>query len=203
MRRVALPLAVFLLAGCGGNLGVQHEQPPVGGSGLSADGISGDLPAGWTGRILLGASGRPVLHAASFPLPSSDDDSGELAKESMGRDIYVNVRDLGQGNSAVAFPVSFSGSDFGPPPPGDGSLCCRITQVSREVAMSGELYRITVISGGQEPPGTTCSSRQTVCSGRSRSRRTRPRRFRRFRPAQGGSMATRSACASRPAGTEL
>ncbi len=132
---------------------MQRQQRPAEGRTLRADGISVDLPTGWTGRILLGAAGRAVLHAASFPLPSNDDDSGELAKESMGREIYFNVRDLGPGDSPVEFPITFSASDFGPPPPGPGSMCCRITQVGREVSVSGELYRITAISGGQDPPG--------------------------------------------------
>ncbi|HEX9416889.1 MAG TPA: hypothetical protein VF895_09320 [Gaiellaceae bacterium] len=154
MRRALLPLAVFLLAGCGGTLGAQeHRQRPAEGRTLSADGISVALPAGWSGRILLGDSGRPVLHAASFPLPAGDDDSGEIAKESMGRELYLNVRDLGPGDSQVAFPITFSASDFGAPPPGPGSMCCRITEASNEVAVSGELYRITAISGGQDPPG--------------------------------------------------
>jgi hypothetical protein len=147
---------VALSAACGGTLG-SHErsQPPAVGQTLSDDGVSVALPDGWTGRILLGASGRPVLHAASFPLPPGDDDSGEIAKESMGRDIYLNIRDLGPGDSPVAFPLTFSASDFGPPPPGPGSMCCRITEVSRDVAVSDELYRITAISGGQDPPGDT------------------------------------------------
>ncbi len=83
---------------------------------LSAYGMSIELPSGWSGRILVGAEGRPVLHAASFPLPSNDGDSGEMAKESMGREIYLNVRDLGPGGSGDALLVSFSTSDFGAPP---------------------------------------------------------------------------------------
>jgi hypothetical protein len=153
MRRGVLALVVFLVAGCGGTLGARQRHLPSEGSALSADGIGVELPTGWTGRILLGAAGRPVLHAGSFPLPSSDDDSGELAKESMGRELYLNVRDLGPGDSSVSFPFALSPSDFGPSPPGPGSVCCRITQVSREVAVSGELYRITALSGGLDPPG--------------------------------------------------
>lgn len=118
MRRATIPFAVLLLAGCGGTVGAQEQQRPAEAPTRSADGISATIPTGWTGRILLGASGRPVLHAGSFPLPSSDDDSGELAKESMGREIYLNVRDVGRGDSSVAFPVTFSASDFGPPPGG-------------------------------------------------------------------------------------
>jgi hypothetical protein len=134
-------------------VGTQQQQRPADGRTLTADGISVELPRGWTARILLGASGRPVLHAGNFPLPWSDDDSGEIAKESMGRQLYLNIRDLGPGESSVALPITFSASDFGPPPAGAGSMCCRITEGSREVAVSGELFRITAISGGQDPPG--------------------------------------------------
>jgi hypothetical protein len=153
VRRAWILLSALVLAGCGGTLGTQHHTTPAATRALQADGIGVDLPDGWSGRILLGASGRPVLHAASFPLPPGDDDSGEIAKESMGRDIYLNVRDLGHGDSPVAFPVTFSASDFGPPPPGPGSMCCRISEASRDVSVSGELYRITAISGGEAPPG--------------------------------------------------
>jgi hypothetical protein len=154
VRRSWILLFALVLAGCGGTLATQQRHERSGdGRALQADGIGVDLPDGWSARILLGASGRPVLHAASFPLPPGDDDSGEIAKESMGRDVYLNVRDLGTGDSPVAFPVTFSASDFGPPPPGPGSMCCRISEVSRDVSLSGELYRITAISGGQAPPG--------------------------------------------------
>jgi hypothetical protein len=146
MRAVAAIAALVVAAGCG----PAHEASSTPGKtrSLSAYGMSVALPSGWTGRILLGAAGRPVLHAGSFPVPSNDDDSGEIAKESMGRDIYLNVRDLGPGVSAQALPVSFSASEFAPP----HARGWRVNEASREIAASGELYRVTALSGGQDPP---------------------------------------------------
>jgi hypothetical protein len=113
-----------------------------------------DLPAGWNGRIVLGAEGSPVLHAAPYPLPENDDDSGEVARESIGtaQAIYLNVRNLGAGGSPLTLPVAFSASDFAAPPAGPGSLCCKITEATREGAVDGGLFRITAVSGGNEPP---------------------------------------------------
>jgi hypothetical protein len=152
MRRAALAIALLLVTpGCGGVV-VQQRHSPA-GERLSAFGVTISLPAGWDGRVLLGAEGRPVVHAASFPLPANDTDEGEVAKEAMGSTgMYLNVRDLGPGDSPVGFPFSFSPADFGPPPPGPGSLCCRIQEASREVAFDGELYRITAVSGGDGAP---------------------------------------------------
>ncbi len=146
MRAVAAIAALLVAAGCG----PAHEASSTSGKtrSLSAYGMSVALPSGWTGRILLGAAGRPVLHAGSFPVPSNDDDSGEIAKESMGRDMYLNVRDLGPGVSAQALPVSFSASEFAPP----HARGWRVNEASREIAASGELYRVTALSGGQDPP---------------------------------------------------
>jgi hypothetical protein len=110
-----------------------------------------DLPVGWSGRIVLGASGRPVLHAASYPLAGgNDNDSGEIARESLGtaNAIYLNMRDLGSGDSSAAFPLTFVASDFEPSPPREGIQ----THASRDVAVSGRLYRITLASGGADPP---------------------------------------------------
>ena len=65
MRRASIVPVVLVAAGCGGsaNAPVPSRAP---GPMSSADGVSVELPEGWTGRILIGASGRPVLHAASF-----------------------------------------------------------------------------------------------------------------------------------------
>ena len=102
---------------------------------------------------MLGASDRPVLHAASYPLEANDTDEGEIAKEAMGiKGMYLNVRDLGTGDSPTGFPFSFDASDFGPLPPGPGSLCCHVLQASRDVSFDGELYRITATSGGDDSP---------------------------------------------------
>lgn len=46
---------------------------------LRAYGIQVDLPDGWDGRIYRRDGAEPVLHAASFPLPSGDGDFGTKA----------------------------------------------------------------------------------------------------------------------------
>lgn len=117
-------------------------------------GLAVELPSGWSARILSGAEGRPVLHAANFPLPSNDDDTGEIAQETIGSrgQMYVNVRDHGPGETGSTLPVEFRRSDFGPPPPGLGSRCCFITVASRDVAASGHSYHVTVTSGSEEAP---------------------------------------------------
>jgi hypothetical protein len=141
------------LAGCGGVVAARH---PANGSQhrLPTLGFELQLPAGWSSRALIGAEGRPVLHAASFPLPSNDNDSGEVAQETIGGrgQLYLNVREHGPGKTGSSLPISFERSDFGPPPPGPGSRCCFVTVASREVAASGHLYRVTVTSGSREPP---------------------------------------------------
>jgi hypothetical protein len=116
-------------------------------------GFALELPQGWEARILIGAGGRPVLHAASFPLPSNDDDHGEIARETIGRgEMYLNVRDLGPGGTGVPLPVAFRPSDFGLPPPGPGSRCYFITVARREIAAFGHVFRLTVTSGSDEQP---------------------------------------------------
>jgi hypothetical protein len=104
------------------------------------------LPSGWSGRIVLGAEGRPVLHAASFPLPPNDDDSGEVAKESLDG-MYVNVHGLGRTGSAEELPITLAVADFKEPDPPYGSR-----ETSREVAAAGELYSMTAVSGGRSAP---------------------------------------------------
>jgi hypothetical protein len=113
--------------------------------------MSVELPSSWTGRIVLGATGRPVLHAASFPLSANDDDSGEIARESIGtaHAIYLNVRNLGVGGSPLTLPVTFSPADFGPPSAGG---CCRINQAIREGSVNGQLFRVAAVSGGDDLP---------------------------------------------------
>jgi hypothetical protein len=150
--------AAAVAAGCGGSL-----KLPAGHAGtrtLSAYGISVDLPAGWNGRIVLGASGRPVLHAASFPLSANDDDSGEIARETLGQ-AYVNVRNLGPGTSPHAFPVTFTPADFKPSAPTHG----RQTEASRQMAASDELFRITVICGGEAPAENVIDEANSVLLG--------------------------------------
>src|SRR5438128_6926815 len=144
---------MLALAGCGG---VAADKPARASQRAVAGlGFAFELPIGWEARILIGAEGRPVLHAASFPLPSKDDDNGEVARETIGRgDMYVNVRDLGPGEKGTPLPVAFRRSDFGPPPLGPGSRCCFITVASRDVS-SGHLYRVTVTSGSDQPPSLT------------------------------------------------
>jgi hypothetical protein len=110
-----------------------------------------DLPKGWTGRIVLGAAGRPVLHAASFPLTANDDDSGEIAKESIGTAdaLYLNVRNLGAGGSPLSLRVAFSASDFAAPP---SDRWGHISEARREGTVNGERFRLTAVSGGDGPP---------------------------------------------------
>jgi len=155
LLRVAL--AVFLatvVAGCGGSL--DDRSPSGTGRTVSGEGMQMKLPAGWTGRIVLGAEGRPVLHAASFLLPENDSDTGQIAQETIGSrgQLYVNVRDLGSAgeSSAGSLPLAFAVEDFSPPPPGPDSRCCFITIASRSVAVAGDAYLVTVVSGSNEPP---------------------------------------------------
>jgi len=46
---------------------------------IAAHGIELDLPSGWEGRIYRLAGGDPVLHAATFALPTRDGDFGSGA----------------------------------------------------------------------------------------------------------------------------
>ena len=140
-------VVVAIAAGCGGGF----ESAATRGSGsraLVADGIRVELPSGWTGRIVLGASGRPVLHAADFPVESNDSDEGLIAREAIGIDqLYLNVRDLGRGQASTRLPLRFEPSQFT-----QKSLCCRILETSQDVESDGELFRITVVSGSADPP---------------------------------------------------
>src|SRR3989442_1623319 len=91
MRAAGLLVVGLLATGCGGSLAATAGRD---GRSLSAYGMSVELPAGWTGRIVLGAAGRPVLHAAAFPLSANDDDSGEIAPETLrkARAMYMSMR---------------------------------------------------------------------------------------------------------------
>jgi hypothetical protein len=182
--RALLLVSMLAVAGCGGvatepNSG--HERrDSVAGLGLALE-----LPVGWNGRILQGIEDRPVLHAASFPLSPNDDDSGEIARETIGGpgQIYVNVRDLGPGQKGSPMPVVFRSSDFGPPPPGPGSRCCLITVATRDVSVAGHLYRVTVTSGSDErPSGAAVTEVNAVLSTLS----IRPYAPKRPIPAEGG-----------------
>jgi len=129
----ALPLAVLSLAlavsGCG-DVPVRHASA---GHGVEALGFGLDPPVGWNVRILLGAEGRPVLHAGNFALPANDDDQGEIAHETMGAgQVYVNVRDLGPGDADSFLPVSFEQPDF--------------PRASRDVAAASHVYRVTALA---------------------------------------------------------
>jgi hypothetical protein len=147
MRRASAWLAVIVLAGCGGSADTQPSAPWADSGTLSADGITVDLPDGWTGRILIGASGRPVLHAATFPVEANDTDEGEIAKEQIGvNGMYLNVRDLGPGHAEVSV-AHFDAADFVP-----GSPCCHLRQASRDLGSEGERFRVTVVSGGDDAP---------------------------------------------------
>jgi hypothetical protein len=50
---------------------------------LAAYGIALELPRGWDGRLYRRPGGDPVLHAASFPLPTADGDFGSGATATM------------------------------------------------------------------------------------------------------------------------
>jgi hypothetical protein len=149
MQRAWPCLIVLVAAGCGGTVGDTHPRPPADRPALSADGIGLDLPDGWTGRILLGAAGTPVLHAATLPVEANDTDEGELAKEALGiNGMYLNVRDLGPGSTGASLPAQFDAKDFDTAPAGFDHL----RQASRVVESDGERFRLVAVSGGDGPP---------------------------------------------------
>jgi hypothetical protein len=156
VKRALVVIPMLALAGCGG-LATERNPGQNAQHGVAGLGFALDLPEGWSARILVGAEGRPVLHAASFPLSPNDDDTGEIARETIGGagQMYVNVRDLGPGETPSELPVVFDRSDFGPPPPARGSRCCFITVARRDVAASGHMYRVTVTSGSDELPSAS------------------------------------------------
>jgi hypothetical protein len=148
MRRAWLCLAVFALTGCGGSADVPRQEAAAPGA-LSADGIGIALPDGWAGRILIGASGRPVLHAASYPLEANDTDEGMVAQEAMGvNGMYLNIRDLGPGEADGSLPLRFEDSDFEAVPASVGPK----RQAAEEVPSDGERFRVTAVSGGDSAP---------------------------------------------------
>ena len=143
-----LCVVVALAAGCGGgSLSGTATNAHDDAGRLSAYGMGVDLPKGWTGRIVLGAAGRPVLHAASFPISANDDDSGEIARESIGSAdaIYLNVRNLGPGSEPGDLSVTFAAADFSGRP----------SEASRERSTGGERFRITAVAGGDGPSAAT------------------------------------------------
>ena len=152
MRHRWLVLSVLLLAGCGGSAD-RVQQPRDPDSTLSANGISVHLPSGWTGRILIGASGRPVLHAASFPVEANDTDDGRLAREAIGiNGMYLNVRDLGPGSEDRSLPLRLEPSDFAPAPVGPKSACCHIREARVDVESNGERFGVVAVSGSEAAP---------------------------------------------------
>ncbi len=58
---------------------------------LNGHGIEIDLPSGWDGRIFRRAAADATLHAANFPLPTSDGDfgSGATARMPLGGALLV------------------------------------------------------------------------------------------------------------------
>jgi hypothetical protein len=151
--RVVLAAAavfVFGVAACG--TAADRVGRDESGRRLAGLGIAVELPGGWHGRIVLGSTGRPVLHAANYLLPANDDDVGSVAQSIIGSrgHAYLNVQELGPADGASALPVSFGRDDFGAPPEdGRGSFA---TAARREVLASGRAYRVTVTSGSDERP---------------------------------------------------
>src|ERR671919_2979406 len=92
VKRALLLVPLLAFAACGGAAG---DREPGEGTRPDVDGlgIAVDLPPDWNARILIGAEGRAVLHAANFPLPSNDADTGEVAQQMIGSSgqMYVNV----------------------------------------------------------------------------------------------------------------
>ena len=148
--RLAWPcLAVLGLTACGGSAVTQPQGAQADPRALSSDGIGVVLPDGWTGRILIGAAGRPVLHAASYPVEPNDTDEGELAEEAMGiNGMYLNVRDLGSGGAGTSLPLHLDSSQF-QPSSFEGGLR---RQAAVDVSSDGERFRVTAVSGGDDPP---------------------------------------------------
>lgn len=148
MRRAWILPVVLVAAGCGGSADAPAPTPAAGAT-LSADGISLELPDGWTGRILIGASGRPVLHAASFPVEPNDTDEGMIAQEAMGiNGMYLNVRDLGAGDAGESLPLHFEAARFEPASFEGASR----REATADLASDGERFRVTAVSGGAGPP---------------------------------------------------
>jgi hypothetical protein len=60
---------------------------------INGHGLKVDLPNGWDGRLFISeALTRPVIQAANFPLPSTDNDAGDGAQAAMPSDgVYVNI----------------------------------------------------------------------------------------------------------------
>lgn len=154
---VAPALVLATAAGCGGAM--DDLSPADAARTISGQGMQIELPPGWTGRIVVAAEGRLVLHAASFLLPANDSDTGQVAQETIGSrgQLYINVRSLGPArrSSTGPLPVAFTVTDFGPPPPGPGSRCCFIRVASRSVVVSEHGFLVTVVSGSDDPPEET------------------------------------------------
>ena len=69
---------------------------------IAADGFDVEVPEGWEVRIsrptekLEGGVSKPVLHAATFPLPEGRGDYGSGAVEMMGtNDVFVSLLEFG------------------------------------------------------------------------------------------------------------
>lgn len=118
-RRVSGATAVvgaFVLASASLGSADDTERPRV----IRGDGISIQLPAGWTGVIYRRGGGLPVLHAASFKLPPVDGDDGALrAVSRMHPDDVLFVMLQGQpkfaGYPRRRLPIQLKRSDFGAP----------------------------------------------------------------------------------------
>jgi len=150
MRRTWPLVLALAAAGCGGTVGATHTHPSAADEPtLSADGIGVALPDGWDGRIVIGESGRPVLHASTLPLEANDTDQGQIAQEALGvNGMYLNVRDLGPGDASGTLPLHLDVADFTPSSFEGGTY----RQASVDVASDGEKFRVVGVSGGDSAP---------------------------------------------------
>lgn len=65
---------------------------------IAGHGIEIDLPDGWEGRIYRRPEGQPILHAASFALPSDDGDFGSASVAGMpSNGVFIALAEFDPG----------------------------------------------------------------------------------------------------------
>jgi hypothetical protein len=128
-RRAAVAAAAMLAlaaAFAGGALFAPGADAPAGAVVLQGIqpgyGVSLELPAGWSGRVVneqtAGTPPAAYVQAASFELPANDDDVGSAAAATMGRDdvLIVLLEALSSGGAdfeRLAGAPQISRADFG------------------------------------------------------------------------------------------